>query len=127
MSSDGWLFSFNVIVYLKDLEVFAEQSNEQPTSVLANMAAMAHSPTSLTTTSAATTTTAPVATSAIPTAATTTSIPSATSVKPTDGLSTTTQQHDAAAVVALAHNTEQSLASTKEKSTPEKVSLCVCL
>ncbi|XP_065371151.1 protein lap4 isoform X3 [Calliphora vicina] len=95
-----------------DLEVFAtksEQSNEQPTSVLANAAAMAHSPTSITTPAAA-----PGTTSTIPTIA---------AAKPTDGYSTAQhhQQHDAAAVVALAHNTEQSLASTKEKSTPEKV------
>ncbi|XP_046805854.1 uncharacterized protein LOC111674587 isoform X4 [Lucilia cuprina] len=96
-----------------DLEVFAEQSNEQPTSVLANVAAMAHSPTLTTTAQTATS----VPTAAIPT------------VKPTDGSNTAQhhhhqqQQHDVAAAtaVALAHNTEQSLASTKEKSTPEKV------
>ncbi|KAM7362442.1 scribble planar cell polarity protein isoform 11-T13 [Cochliomyia hominivorax] len=102
-----------------DLEVFttkSEQSNEQPMSVLANVAAMAHSPTSSTTPSAHTTT-------SVPTTAST--IPSSTAVKSTDGITTATQhqqqQHDTAAVVALAHNTEQSLASTKEKSTPEKV------
>ena len=89
------------------MEVFTtkptEQSNVQPTSVLAAAAVLAHSPT--TTTAAATPT---------PTA----------SVKPLEQHPQQTQQqpqHEAA-VVALAHNTEQSLASTKEKSTPEKVS-----
>lgn len=80
-----------------------EQSYEQPTSVLAPAAAVAPS---LTTTTAATTPT------------------TTASVKPLEYHPQQIQQqpqHEAA-VVALAHNTEQSLASTKEKSTPEKVS-----
>lgn len=103
LSTDYRLFC---VVYLKDLEVFTtkptEQSNVQPTSVLAAAAVLAHSPT--TTTAATPTSTA--------------------SVKPLEQHPQQTQQqpqHEAA-VVALAHNTEQSLASTKEKSTPEKVS-----
>lgn len=99
------------------MEVFAtktETNNEQqqPASVLAAAAALVHSPTSIT--------------------------------KPTDAFNAQQQQHQhqhqqspalqqqqqqqhdaatsVAAVVALAQTPEQSLASTKEKSTPEKVS-----
>lgn len=84
---------------------------EQPIPLLANAATMTHSPTSITPSAPQLTTT----------------IPTAVPVKPKDGMNTAQhhqQQQDAVAVVPLAHsNTEQSLASTKEKSTPEKVSV----
>lgn len=106
----GWLMLmlFEIVVYLKDLEVFAtktETNNEQQQQAAAVPVVAANTPTAAA--GANSVLTAPTTTA--------TTVPKAT----TDGFSVP-PHHDAALV---AQNTEQSLASTKEKSTPEKVSI----
>lgn len=115
------LMPFRIAVYIKDLEVFAtktetnneqqyQQQNQQP-SVAATVSTSA--PAAVLATSAA----SPPPPTSMPKAKDTFSAPQ----HPPASL--VHQQHHDAALVALAQNPEQSLASTKEKSTPEKVSI----